>query len=87
MRPGSRSVEIVVQQQYVLTSVTHVESGFRVVSGKNRTATRHARRRRANQCQGFHVAGYERIACRTAVSVESRLVCVTHGQFHSWSVQ
>ena len=24
-----------------------------------------------------HVAGYERIACRTAVSVESRLLCVT----------
>ena len=52
MRPGSRSVEIVVQQQYVLTSVTRVESGFRVVSGKNRTATRHGRRRRANQRQG-----------------------------------
>ena len=76
MRPGSRSVEIVVQQQYVLTSVTLFESGFRVVSVKNRTATRHARRRRPNQCQGS-CCWYERTACRTAVNVESRLVRVT----------
>ena len=86
MRPGSRSVEIVVQQQYVLTSVTRVESGFRVVSGKT-AQPRVTQEGGARINVKVHVAGYERIACRTAVSVESRLLCVTHGQFHSWSVQ